>query len=174
LKEIYKESYENDQEIESWVLEWFYTYPDQYTEFVLPEGELYLMTLSWFAPESCIHIWDGDPIGPIDAWQGERVKFWHDPCITDDLYVNSIPGTSNNPPEPPVSGLCGDVNGDETVDIQDVIALINYCLNNEPLECPEAANVDGCDGVDIGDAVVLINYCLNGDPLICNGNGCGC
>ena len=75
---------------EFWATEWFQTYPDQYTQFVLPSDQKYLTTLSWFAPESSIHLWDNDVNTPLAAWEGERVKFIHDPANRqDDLYLDS-------------------------------------------------------------------------------------
>ena len=71
---------------EFWVTEWFQTYPDQYTQFVLPDDQKYLTTLSWEAPESVIHLWDGLTV-PIATYEGERVKFIHDPKNrSDDIY----------------------------------------------------------------------------------------
>jgi parallel beta-helix repeat protein len=80
--EIYNESYEE----EYWNLEWFHTQPDQYTAFVLPDNQRYLMTLAWYAPQSEITLWD-DASGPV-YYQGERVKLWYDPTGTTDIYVN--------------------------------------------------------------------------------------
>ncbi|MDD4331850.1 MAG: hypothetical protein PHU28_05970 [Methanosarcinaceae archaeon] len=130
LKEIYKEYFENSEEIESWVLEWFYTYPDQYTEFVLPKGELYLVTLSWYAPEACIHIWDGDNTEPIEAWQGERVKFWHDPCICDDIYVNCVSGLPNDDEYNPY-----DKNKNSIIEMEELmLAISDWKVNSLSME----------------------------------------
>ncbi|WP_048098211.1 PKD domain-containing protein [Archaeoglobus sulfaticallidus] len=117
LKEIYDEMKirecsnphpTNDEwckEKERWLIEWFYTYPDQYTEFVLPRGELYLVTLSWYAPEASYHIWDGEeeddgPIAPIAHGFVNRVKFWYDPSDPTDIYVNRIEGGNSTPSNP--------------------------------------------------------------------------
>ena len=71
---------------EFWATEWFQTYPAQYTQFNLPDDQLYLTTLSWEAPESVIHLWDGLTV-PIASYEGERVKFIHDPGNRqDDIY----------------------------------------------------------------------------------------
>ena len=86
LLEILKE----DCEYEHWVVEWFHTYPEQYTAFVVPEGELYLMTLAWYAPEAETTIWNGDPDCPISSYTGDRAKFWYDPADPTDIYVNRI------------------------------------------------------------------------------------
>jgi len=87
LKEIYNETCEHE---EFWNVEWFHTQPQQYTAFVMPEDQLYLMTLAWYAPESSIHIWNHEPDRPVAYYTGERVKFWYDPADNTDIYVNRI------------------------------------------------------------------------------------
>ncbi|HUV31736.1 MAG TPA: hypothetical protein VMY05_11700 [Acidobacteriota bacterium] len=71
-------------------------------------------------------------------------------------------------------GLTGNVDGDpeETIDIGDVTALIDYLfISNTVPECMEEANTDG-DGdgvVDIGDLTALIDYLFisNTEPAAC-------
>ncbi len=64
----------------------------------------------------------------------------------------------------------GDANGDGTIDIGDVVYLINYLYKGgpapEPLY-PGDANSDGV--IDIGDVVYLINYLYKGGPSPCPG-----
>jgi hypothetical protein len=85
---------------EVWMVEQFHTIPDQYTELGLPDdGQLYLLTSSWYAEES--KIWEAylqypygyafDTEFDIDynKYLGERVKFWYDPGDCEDIYVNS-------------------------------------------------------------------------------------
>jgi len=92
LKEIYNESYDdNPGHSELWLLEWFWTLPEQYTEFRLPggdRGDKYLVTLSWIAPESETTIWDGQgETDPIAINKPDRFKFWYQDC-TGPLYIN--------------------------------------------------------------------------------------
>jgi hypothetical protein len=85
---------------EVWMVEQFHTLPDQYTELGLPDdGQLYLLTSSWYAAES--KIWEAYlqyPYGyafntefdiDYNKHLGERVKFWYDPGDCEDIYVNS-------------------------------------------------------------------------------------
>jgi hypothetical protein len=55
--------------------------------------------------------------------------------------------------------ICGDANGDRTIDVGDAVRIINYVFKDgaapEPL-CIGDANHD--DLVNIGDAVYLVNY----------------
>ena len=54
--------------------------------------------------------------------------------------------------------LKGDVNGNGTVDISDVVALVNAILNDES---NDAYDVSGDNAVDINDVVALVNIILN-------------
>ncbi len=63
--------------------------------------------------------------------------------------------------------VCGDANGDLTVDIGDAVHLINYIFKSGPAPEPYCAgDADGVDGtnIDIGDAVYLINYIFKSGP----------
>jgi hypothetical protein len=59
----------------------------------------------------------------------------------------------------------GDVTQDGTVDVSDVIYLINYLYKGGPAPVPmECANVSGDEIVDISDAVYLLNYLFKHGP----------
>lgn len=63
---------------------------------------------------------------------------------------------------------CGDVNGDNVVNIGDIIFLINYLYRSGP--APEAHRADvNCDGVaDLEDVLVIVNRIFRkGVPLAC-------
>ena len=97
------EQFEPPESDEFWAVEWFETLPHQYTQFNLPEDQDYLVTLSWFAPESSIHIWDGEGQDePLDAYEGSRVKFLHtlmgddgtdQDGLNGDIYFDPEEGT---------------------------------------------------------------------------------
>jgi hypothetical protein len=66
--------------------------------------------------------------------------------------------------------LCGDVNGDGVINIQDVIYLARYLMSGGPAPvCMWAANVNGADGINLADVIWLANYVLGkpGFPLQC-------
>ena len=68
----------------------------------------------------------------------------------------------------------GDANGDGTIDIGDVVYIINYLFRSGSTPNPlwtADANSDGV--VDIGDAVYLINYLFRGGTPPCSGKGGG-
>lgn len=66
-------------------------------------------------------------------------------------------------PQPPY--ICGDADGSEAVDIDDVVFLINYIFAGGPEPDPlEAGDTDCSGGVDIDDAVYLISFIFSGGP----------
>ncbi|MEZ5360340.1 MAG: dockerin type I repeat-containing protein [Candidatus Zixiibacteriota bacterium] len=66
--------------------------------------------------------------------------------------------------------VCGDANGDTTVNIGDAVFLITYIFKGGPAPDPEVAGDANCDGsLNIGDAVYLVNYIFNGGPGPCTG-----
>jgi hypothetical protein len=67
-----------------------------------------------------------------------------------------------------VGVICGDANGDEEIDIADIVYLTNYMYKDGP--APACQPITGCgdvnlDGtVDIGDVIHLINYLYKSGP----------
>jgi hypothetical protein len=61
--------------------------------------------------------------------------------------------------------LCGDCNGDGTINVSDVVYLINYLFIGGPAPVPLAAGDVNCDRiVNVSDVVYLINYLFIGGP----------
>ncbi|MCK4225038.1 MAG: hypothetical protein KAX39_07640 [candidate division Zixibacteria bacterium] len=64
--------------------------------------------------------------------------------------------------------LHGDANGDEVIDLGDVVYLINYLYKGGPAPDPLEMGDNNCDEVvDLGDLVYLINYLFKNGPLPC-------
>ena len=60
--------------------------------------------------------------------------------------------------------VCGDSNGDEMVDVLDVVYLIQYCYKNGPLPWePDTAEADGYEFINLRDIVYLINQRRSAD-----------
>jgi hypothetical protein len=68
---------------------------------------------------------------------------------------------------PPINiFICGDVNGDETVNLLDVLYLINYVYKGGPAPNPlESADVNSSGTINIVDIVYLINFLYKGGPV---------
>ena len=66
--------------------------------------------------------------------------------------------------------VCGDADGNSSVDISDAVTLIAYIFGGGPAPTPVAAGDSDCsNSVDISDAVYLIAYIFSGGPAPCNG-----
>jgi hypothetical protein len=65
--------------------------------------------------------------------------------------------------------VCGDVGGDGSVDIDDIVYLIHYVFGGGPAPLPswESGDVDCSNFVDIDDIVYLINFIFGGGPAPC-------
>ena len=63
------------------------------------------------------------------------------------------------------AGLAGDVNGDATVDVSDVNAVINIILGNATAsDYPGTADINGSGDIDVSDVNQLINIILTSNP----------
>jgi hypothetical protein len=66
--------------------------------------------------------------------------------------------------------LCGDANGDLSIDISDAVFLLQYIFVGGPAPNPLSAGNVNCDaGIDIADAVYLILYIFSGFTAPCAG-----
>lgn len=67
-----------------------------------------------------------------------------------------------------VNYLCGDANGDRSINIADAVYIINYIFAyGEPSE-PFQASDANCDGsTNIGDAIFMVNHVFNSGPSPC-------
>lgn len=72
-------------------------------------------------------------------------------------------------------GVCGDVSGSGTVDVADMVYLINWIIMGGPSP-PDtvAANMDLCNSADVGDLAYLIEYLFHGGPLPCEPGAANC
>lgn len=121
---------------------------------------------------------------PLPAGSGEVVKLWFtvDPGATEGTLntVDSASGstllevTSPYTTYQPASvaggiyirvSLRGDVNGDGTIDIADLVYLASYMFQFGPAPVtPKASDVDGDGGTNISDLIYLVDYMFNSGP----------
>ena len=82
-------------------------------------------------------------------------------------------GSFNYHPDVPES-ICGDANGDLTMNISDAVFIINYAFAGGPAPDPLFTGDTNCDSsVDISDSVYIINYAFAGGNPPCDTNGDG-
>jgi len=71
-------------------------------------------------------------------------------------------------------GICGDVDGSGTVNVVDMIYLIEWIIRDGPPPFDTVdANADLCNGVDVSDLAYIMNYVFVGGPPPCSG-GANC
>jgi len=97
--------------------------------------------------------WWGDESGPFDPVDnpeglGDRVSQW----VDYTPWLNS-----------PMPYICGDTNGDEIIDLGDVLHLVSYLYKGGPDPDPKAAGDANGDGMlDLGDVLFLVSYLYKG------------
>jgi len=129
LLEIYNES-ENSDHSEYWNLEWYWTLPWQYTEFQLPAGDKYLVTLSWIAPEAETTLWNHNETAPVWNKTGDRLKFWYEDC-SGPLYIDRAASSIR------IYGTFGEGAGDQTAtDVETDAASYGMKPENKPYTDP--------------------------------------
>ena len=61
--------------------------------------------------------------------------------------------------------ICGNVDGNGTLDLGDVFYLIAYLYKNGPAPVPlQAGDADSSGGIDLGDVLHLISYLYKNGP----------
>ena len=58
----------------------------------------------------------------------------------------------------------GDVNGDGTVGIADVLVTLGHLFSGGTVVCPDAADTDDDETLDLGDATRLLGFLFTGRP----------
>lgn len=90
----------------------------------------------------------------VDDQQGARDTQWITMVVDDP---------------PPLLYICGDTDGTEAVDIDDVVYTIAYIFaSGPPPDLVEAGDADCSGGVDIDDVVYLITYIFATGPDPCD------
>lgn len=107
--------------------------------------------------------------GPIDGFIVYSNHFigntnWSSSSHTDTImnfdYSGSIGG-----PMYESHPTCGDSNTDGTINVADVVYIINYIFKNGPVPEPVCvADADYSGDISVGDPVYLINYIFKGGP----------
>ena len=103
-------------------------------------------------------------VNPMECWEGEWIEIIID--CAEQMGVPCEGGIYIPPEEGECCSIClitGDINGDGTFDVLDVILLMNIILTleNDYTICQEDASDMNSDGViDILDVILLVNIIL--------------
>jgi hypothetical protein len=112
---------------------------------------------------------DGDTVGTltgVPTWPGNyyltlRVEDESEPPLAD-----TIVGLRIRVVEPPYT--CGDVDGNETINVSDVVFLIDYVFGDGPAPDPVETGDVNCDEViNVSDVVYLISFVFGDGPEPC-------
>ncbi|MEZ5359894.1 MAG: dockerin type I domain-containing protein [Candidatus Zixiibacteriota bacterium] len=68
----------------------------------------------------------------------------------------------------PIDFICGDANGDDLLDADDIVSLENYLFSGQTAPIPlESGDADNCGGINIGDIAFLADYLYRGGSTPC-------
>ncbi|MGE3966492.1 MAG: dockerin type I repeat-containing protein, partial [Planctomycetota bacterium] len=83
-----------------------------------------------------------------------------------DLVIGHCAGTSvfmqDGSPNPPVTFIRGDSNGDGAVNVADPVYALNYLFNSGPQTCIDAMDVNDDGTVNIADGVAVLAFLFSG------------
>ncbi len=103
------------------------------------------------------------PTGEGGVYVGDADNDGYNEVVTSGKGLMAYQGSGQ-------SWLDGDANGNRTVDVGDVVYLINYLFKSGQPPCHlEAGDANGSCVIDVGDVVYLINYLFKGGPAPVHG-----
>ncbi len=113
---------------------------------------------------------EGDTVGVLSGTPTYAATFYFTIMLTDsNSPQDSVPqdfALTVNPNIP--SYVCGDADRSNSVDVSDVVYLIQYIFAGGAAPNPLlAGDADCSSSIDISDAVYLINYIFGGGPSPC-------
>jgi hypothetical protein len=126
--------------------------------------------------------WDGTWILNLGNLKDQSTGFPYSYGPGDEILINATGGYRGNADtlitlsggSPQNAGelvltewVCGDANNSGSVDIDDVMFIINYIFGGGPAPNLIVGNVNCLDAVDIDDIMYIINYIFGGGPVPC-------
>jgi surface protein len=116
----------------------------------------------WVLSDAAIEISENVFNGCNRLVGGKGTTYDVDHVDADYAHIDGGPSNPGYFTEKPAF-ILGDVNGDGSVSIIDVTALIDYLLTGEATSINlAAAECNGIEGITIGDVTALIDYLLSG------------
>lgn len=137
------------------------------------DGDIDLAMTNWYSSSASILLNDGDGTfveavnygiiyGPISICGSDLdgdgdIDLAVASCISDEISIFMNLTIFNN--------ICGDTNGDGSINVGDAVYLINCIFKDGPAPNPICAgDTNGDGGTNVGDAVYLIAYVFKGGP----------
>jgi len=114
--------------------------------------------------EECVdgEVNNENPCNPMECYDGQWFEIVID--CAEQMGVPCGGGVYVSPPEGVCCSTCvqfGDVNGDNALNVTDIVQIINIILSDG---YNEVADVNQDGGVNVVDVVVIVNILLNGLP----------
>ncbi len=105
----------------------------------------------------------GDPGHPENQCADDNCPFVYNPNQADADH-DGIGDTCDY--------ICGDANGDASVDITDAVHIVNYIFKGGGVPGLREADADQCGSVNMSDAAYIMNYVFGGPPPCPSGLTC--
>ena len=98
----------------------------------------------------------------LELFQLHKLSYYLEETENEDFDVIGGEIEEEEEPEEELEYILGDVNGDESVDVLDVVLMVNYILGSAPLTDDQwtRANYNGDNMVDVLDVVLIVNEIL--------------
>jgi hypothetical protein len=118
--------------------------------------------------------------GPLTVAGADDINMDDGNCILIGSYTDDAGGEDAGRAfvyclgagEVPQCYVCGDANGDQTVNVSDAVAIINYVfVGGDPPDPIESGDCNCDDVCNVSDAVWIINYVFVGGNEPCDTNG---
>lgn len=100
-----------------------------------------------------LNVSNSAPLGKWDVWVNDQID---PPLVLSDSFT--------------IFAVCGDIDGDASINIADAVYMIEYIFGGGPRPVDITGGDVDCGGdMNIGDAVYLINYIFSGGAPPCAG-----
>ncbi|MDE0960639.1 MAG: alpha/beta hydrolase-fold protein [Planctomycetota bacterium] len=117
--------------------------------------------------ETTVERWQAgcDPNGSVELWS--IIFGGHLPTPSSQMSSLIFQHFLDHPkiPTPSLSEFMrGDTNGDQALDLSDVVLLLVHLFSNGTIDCREAANCNSDASLDVSDGIYLLGYLFSSGP----------
>jgi polyhydroxybutyrate depolymerase len=120
-----------------------------------------------FGNETTVERWENgcDPNGSVELWS--ILLGSHLPTPSSQMSSLIFQHFLDHPKIPTAvlpRFIRGDSNGDQALDLSDVVMLLVHLFSNGTLDCREAANCNSDTSLDVSDGIYLLGYLFSSGP----------